>query len=162
MSGPLIIARCDIGPELADEFRSWAAEGLRTELVSENDDERFRRLLPEAAVILHVLKPITSETIGSAPRLRLIQKIGVGVNTIDLAAAQRRGVAVCNMPGTNTAAVAEMALGLMLAALRGIPRLDRTGRDPEGWVLRGGAEAQSGELAGRTVGLIGAGAVPSD
>ena len=48
--------------------------------------------------------------IAGAPRLRLIQKIGVGVNTIDLEAARARGIAVCNMPGTNTPAVAEMTL----------------------------------------------------
>jgi lactate dehydrogenase-like 2-hydroxyacid dehydrogenase len=42
--------------------------------------------------------------------LKLIQKIGVGVNTIDLEAAREHGVAVCNMPGTNSRAVAEMTL----------------------------------------------------
>ncbi len=62
--------------------------------------------------------------IAAAPRLRLIQKIGVGVNTIDLDAAKARGIAVCNLPGTNSRAVAELTLALMLAVLRRLPRFD--------------------------------------
>ena len=65
-------------------------------------------------MLWHVLKPATARTIAAAPRLRLIQKIGVGVNTIDLKAAQARGIPVCNLPGTNAQAVAEMTLLLML------------------------------------------------
>jgi phosphoglycerate dehydrogenase-like enzyme len=158
---PVVLARCDFGPAIEAEFRAWETDGLRTELVSENDDKRFREILPEAAVVLHVLKPITAEVIEAAPRLRLIQKIGVGVNTIDLDAARRHRVAVCNMPGTNTAAVAEMAIGLMIAALRRIPDLSGLARDPANWALPRGAELRLGEVAGRTVGLVGAGAVAS-
>jgi phosphoglycerate dehydrogenase-like enzyme len=96
--------------------------------------------------------------IAAAPRLKLIQKIGVGVNTIDLDAARVRGIPVCNLPGTNSRAVAEMTLALMLAAIRRIPRFDaglRTGvwTDP---ALQDGI----GELGGRTVGLVGYGAIP--
>jgi phosphoglycerate dehydrogenase-like enzyme len=92
--------------------------------------------------------------------LRLIQKIGVGVNTIDLAAARAGGIAVCNMPGTNTPAVAEAALLLMLAALRNLPAIDRATRAGQGWAIGGGLQERVGELRGRTVGLIGAGMVP--
>jgi phosphoglycerate dehydrogenase-like enzyme len=96
--------------------------------------------------------------IGAAPRLRLIQKIGVGVNTIDLDAAKARGIPVCNLPGTNSRAVAELALSLMLAVIRRIPAFDAGMRagvwsDP---LLQDGI----GELGGRTVGLIGYGSIP--
>jgi phosphoglycerate dehydrogenase-like enzyme len=105
-----------------------------------------------------VLKRCTGEMIAAAPGLRLIQKIGVGVNTIDLDAARARGVAVCNLPGSNARAVAELTLALMLAVLRRLPRFDagmRRGEwlDPE---LQDGI----GELGGRTVGLVGYGAIP--
>ena len=66
-------------------------------------------------------RPITADDLDRAPALRLIQKIGVGVNTIDLEAARSRSIAVCNMPGTNAPAVAEMTLLLMLACLRQAP-----------------------------------------
>jgi phosphoglycerate dehydrogenase-like enzyme len=98
--------------------------------------------------------------IEAAPRLRLIQKIGVGVNTIDLEAAKARGVAVCNLPGTNTRAVAEQTLLLMLAALRRLPTFDRATRAGDGWSLDPAIQDRLGELGGRTVGLVGYGAVP--
>jgi phosphoglycerate dehydrogenase-like enzyme len=106
-----------------------------------------------------VLQPCDAALIAAAPRLRLIQKIGVGVNTIDLAAAKARGIAVCNLPGANARAVAEMALLLMLACLRRLPQFDaglRTGR----WGASPAVQDQLGELGGRAVGLVGFGAVP--
>ena len=96
----------------------------------------------------------------AAPRLKLIQKIGVGLNTIDLEAARARGIAVANMPGTNTQAVAEAALLLMLAALRNLAGLDRACRAGLGWARGPDMQERGGELRGRTVGLVGAGMVP--
>ena len=92
--------------------------------------------------------------------MRLIQKLGVGVNTIDLAAARARGIAVCNMPGTNTQAVAEAALMLMLAGLRNVAALDHATRAGDGWAQGPATQERVGELRGRTVGLVGAGTVP--
>jgi phosphoglycerate dehydrogenase-like enzyme len=106
-----------------------------------------------------VLEPVTAAVIDAAPRLKLIQKIGIGVNTIDLDAARRRGVAVCNMPGTNTQAVAEMTLLLMLATLRRLARLDELTRAGQGWEFERELPDDLGELSGRTVGLLGFGAV---
>ena len=160
MQKPLVIARCEAGPELSAKLAAWECSGLSVAVVSEAADAAFDALLPDATAILHVLKPIAAEVFVKAPRLKLVQKVGVGVNTIDLEAARRHGVAVCNMPGTNTAAVAEMALALMLAALRRLPQFDRRARTAAGWVLRPGSEASLGEIGGRTVGLVGAGAVP--
>jgi phosphoglycerate dehydrogenase-like enzyme len=106
-----------------------------------------------------VLKPVTAEVIGRAPRLRLIQKIGSGVNTIDIEAAKRRGIAVCNLPGTNSRAVAEMALLLMLACLRRLLELDRSVHAGD-WAKAWQLQDRFGELGGRTVGLLGYGEVP--
>ncbi|HKG85261.1 MAG TPA: NAD(P)-dependent oxidoreductase [Beijerinckiaceae bacterium] len=160
MQKPLVIARCEAGQELSAKLVAWECSGLSVAVVSEAADAAFDALLPDATAILHVLKPIAAEVFARAPRLKLVQKVGVGVNTIDLEAARRHGVAVCNMPGTNTAAVAELALALMLAALRRLPRFDRAARTAAGWALPRGAEASLGEIGGRTVGLVGAGAVP--
>jgi phosphoglycerate dehydrogenase-like enzyme len=96
--------------------------------------------------------------IARAPGLRLIQKIGVGVNTIDLEGAKARAIPVCNLPGTNSRAVAELTLALMLAVLRRVPRFDAS--------LRAGTwtdltlQDGLGELGGRVVGLVGYGSVP--
>jgi phosphoglycerate dehydrogenase-like enzyme len=144
------------GPDLA--ARLAAIPALRITVCPEHDDALLARLLPETDVIWHVLKRCTAEMIAAAPKLRLIQKIGVGVNTIDLDAAKVRGIAVCNLPGTNARAVAELTLALMLAVLRRLPRFDAAMRRGE-W-LDPDLQDGIGELGGRTVGLIGYGAIP--
>ena len=146
------------GPGLKRRLVALGNQGLSVSICEPADRDRFRKLLPGAEAIWHLLDPLTAEIIASAPRLRLIQKIGVGVNTIDLEAARRGGVAVCNMPGTNTQAVAEMTLLLMLSALRRTNRLDAAART--GWHLPPAFQDHAGEVCGRTVGLVGYGAVP--
>ena len=144
------------GPDLT--ARLAAIPGLNITVCPEQDELLLARLLPETDILWHVLKRCTAEMIAAAPRLRLIQKIGVGVNTIDLDAAKARGIAVCNLPGTNARAVAELTLALMLAVLRRLPRFDAAMRRGE-WsdpALQDGI----GELGGRTVGLVGYGAIP--
>ena len=153
-------------------FHYACSRGLRARLESlsppwleirscpESDDDRLMALLADTDVLLHVLKPVTAREIDGAPELRLIQKIGVGVNTIALDHARERGIAVCNMPGTNSRAVAEATLMLMLMTLRRAHRLHDATRAGEGWDLDPGVFDRIGELGGRTVGLVGYGAVP--
>jgi phosphoglycerate dehydrogenase-like enzyme len=150
-----IVYHASAGPEL--EARLTATKDLDIAICPETDDIRLAALLRECEVLWHVLKPCTADMIARAPKLRLIQKIGVGVNTIDMAAAKARGIPVCNLPGTNSRAVAELALALMLSVLRRVPHFDAALRsgvwsDPS---MRDGL----GELGGRKVGLIGYGSV---
>ena len=112
---------------------------------------------PDITALLHVLTPVTPEFIASAPNLKLIQKLGVGVNTIALDAARDQGVAVCNMPGTNSQAVAEMALSLMMAVLRRTCFFDARTRAGEGWTADPSELDSVGEIGGRTIGLVGFG-----
>lgn len=112
---------------------------------------------PEITALLHVLTPVTPGFIASAPKLKLIQKLGVGVNTIALDAAREHGVAVCNMPGKNSQAVAEMALSLMMAVLRRTCFFDARTRVGEGWTADPSELDHVGEVGGRTVGLVGFG-----
>ena len=151
-----IVFHAAAGPDLT--ARLAALPGLDIAICPEDDDVRLAAQLPACEVLWHVLKPCTAAMIAAAPNLRLIQKIGVGVNTIDLEAVKARGIPVCNLPGTNARAVAELALALMLAVLRRIPRFDAALRsgvwtDP---ALQDGL----GELGGRVVGLVGYGSVP--
>jgi len=146
------------GPALS--ARLAALPDLSVTVCSESDDTKLMDLLPEADVLWHVLKPVTAAMMARAPKLRLIQKIGVGVNTIDLEAAKERGIAVCNLPGTNARAVAELTLALMLATVRRLPLFDAAMRDGSAWALDPTVQDNLGELGGRTVGLVGYGAVP--
>ncbi|MCP5146351.1 MAG: hydroxyacid dehydrogenase [Gammaproteobacteria bacterium] len=140
---------------LAEIIPDW----LSISVVDEDDDAGLERELRDTDVLLHVLKPVTDAMIRSAPNLRLIQKIGVGVNTIDLAAARNHGIAVANMPGTNSQAVAELTLTLMLAVLRRLTVLDRQTRLGKGWSIADETIDTMGEICGRTVGLIGYGEI---
>jgi phosphoglycerate dehydrogenase-like enzyme len=160
-----VVCGYDPGELGGNLFAAWEEEGARV-VVSpeEGDHDKFEKELRDAEVLLHILKPVTEGVLSGAPRLRLVQKIGVGVNTIDLEAARSRGVAVANMPGTNTQAVAEATLMLMLAALRNLSGFDRACRAGNGWSPDGVPPERRnalGELCGRTVGLVGGGAVAS-
>ena len=147
------------GPVWRRDLSSLSSQRLSIDCCGEQDDDRFYDLLPKTEVLWHVLRPLSAEDIARAPKLRLIQKIGVGVNTIDLEAARERAISVCNMPGTNSRAVAEMTILLMLACLRRLPVLDRATREGRGWSLPPDMQDTYGELADKTVGLIGYGSV---
>jgi len=147
--------------KLAARIAALAPAWLDIEPCAESDEARLARLLGDTNVLLHVLRPVTDRMMDAAPDLRLIQKIGVGVNTIDLEHARRRGIAVCNMPLTNSRAVAEATLMLMLAVLRRVRSLDAAVRTGTGWDIDAALFDTVGELGGRTVGLVGYGAVPS-
>ena len=147
------------GPGLAARLRTLP--GLDLTLCAEADEPGLAAALPDTEVIWHVLRPLTAAHIAAAPNLRLIQKIGVGVNTIDLDAARARGIAVCNLPGTNARAVAELTLLLMLGALRRVAHFDAQTRAGQGWSQPPALQDSLFELGGRTVGLVGYGAIPA-
>jgi D-3-phosphoglycerate dehydrogenase len=99
---------------------------------------------------------VKAETIAAAPRMSLIIRAGAGVNTIALEEASNRGIHVANCPGKNTDAVAELAIGLLVAADRRIVEAStqlRAGR----WQKKEFGKASG--LKGRTLGIIGAGAI---
>jgi phosphoglycerate dehydrogenase-like enzyme len=148
------------GPQFRARLEAWRAHGVDVAVIDETDTIGWTRELRDADVLLHVLAPVTAAMLDEAPRLRLIQKIGVGVNTIDRAAAAARGIVVANMPGSNSQAVAELALALLLAVLRRVVDLDRATRAGEGWQLDPAEVERAGEIGGKTVGLIGYGEIP--
>lgn len=86
-----------------------------------------------------------------APKLKAIARFGVGVDNIDIEAARKHGIKVTNAAGGNANAVAELTIGLIIAAMRAIPQLHATTR-------QGAWDRFVGnELVGRTVGLLGFG-----
>jgi D-3-phosphoglycerate dehydrogenase len=101
-------------------------------------------------------KQVSAEVFEKADALSLVIRAGAGVNTIDVAAASRVGVYVANCPGQNAIAVAELAIGLMLALDRRIPdnvlQL-RAGR----WDKKAFSEADG--LFGRRLGVAGVGPI---
>ena len=147
-------------PRFRKRLFDLSPEWLSIVVVNEDDWDALAKEIVDADVLLHVLQPVTAAMIEAAPKLRLIQKIGVGVDTIDLDAASKSHVAVANMPGTNSQAVAEMTLTLMLSILRRVVSLDRETRAGKGWSLSDDVIDSMGEINGSTVGLVGYGEVP--
>jgi phosphoglycerate dehydrogenase-like enzyme len=156
-----VVLQYDAGPDLAARLADLSGEGLDVVVCPVENREDFAHHMLDAEVLWHVLEPVTRSVIGAAPRLRLIQKLGVGVNTIDLEAAGAHSVSVCNMPGTNSRAVAEATLALMLAALRRLADFDASTRRGEGWSWDPEIQDDLLELGGLCVGLVGYGAVPT-
>lgn len=146
-------------PGFRRQIAALLPDWLDVSVIDEADKPAFAEAMQDADILLHVLEAVTADVIKNAPTLRLIQKIGVGVNTIDLDAAQQHDIAVCNMPGTNSRAVAEMTLTLMLSALRRVPYYDARMRAGDGWTADLDSFDGLGEVAGRTVGLVGYGDV---
>ena len=151
-----VLAHFVPGPKVA-EFLAPEADWLDIRYCPEDDDDTFYRELPEAEVIWHVLRPISGHDLEKAPRLKLVHKMGAGVNTIDVEAATRLGIAVANMPGANAASVAEGTVLLMLAALRRLPELDRATREGRGWPSVPTLGETVRDIGGCTIGLVGYG-----
>lgn len=97
--------------------------------------------------------PVTGAHFDAAPGLRVLARYGVGVESVDVGEATRRGVTVTNTPGANADAVADHAVGLMLAALRHTVDGDRRVRGGD-WSVRRGRE-----LGALTVGVVGFGRI---
>jgi len=154
-----VLFHYDAGPALRKKLAALSADGLDVVCCPEGPDQPFLDELKDVEVIWHVLHPLTKEILDKAPKLKLIQKIGVGTNTIDLEAAKAKGIAVCNMPGTNSQATAEMTLLLMMSALRRLLIMDKTCRSGQ-WRIDKSLEEKLFEIKGKTIGLVGFGGIP--
>ena len=111
------------------------------------------------AIVTGLAMPVDDAVFDRAPNLRIVCRLGVGYDIIDTEAAARRGIPVCNVPDYGTTEVADHAIALTLALVRGIVRYNDAFRDdPEaGWNFRHApAVARLGEL---TFGVVGLGRI---
>ncbi len=99
--------------------------------------------------------PVTAAVMAAAPSLRIVARHGVGVDDVDVAEAQRRGIIVTRAPGSNTLAVAEHTLALLLALAKSLPLLSA---QVAGGAWRG-ADTKVRDIAGLRLGLVGYGAI---
>jgi D-3-phosphoglycerate dehydrogenase len=132
------------------------ALGCEVILNADVSAENLPAELSGTEVLIVRSKKVTAEAIEAGAALSLIIRAGAGVNTIDLKKASERGVYVANCPGKNTDAVAELAIGLLIAADRRIPDalVDlRAGK----WRKKEYGKARG--LKGRTLGVIGLGSI---
>jgi len=145
---------------IADKFEQSGTDGLRAagcEVVSDPDlkDDALREAIAATGADVLVVRgtKVTSAML-DAGRLSLVVRAGAGYNTIDVAAASKRGIYVSNCPGKNAIAVAELAFALMLALDRRVP--DNVAELRAGkWNKKEYSKAQG--LFGKTLGLLGVG-----
>jgi D-3-phosphoglycerate dehydrogenase / 2-oxoglutarate reductase len=145
---------------VADKFEASGIEGLKAagcEVVHQPDlkDNALTRAIGETkADVLVVRSTKVTEAMLEAGVLSLVVRAGAGYNTIDVAAASRRGIYVSNCPGKNSIAVAELTMALILALDRRVP--DNVAELRAGqWNKKEYSKARG--LYGRTLGLLGAG-----
>jgi D-3-phosphoglycerate dehydrogenase len=126
--------------------------------LGQTPEELLARIGDYDAVVVRSETKIRAEHIAAARRLRVIGRAGVGVDNIDVAAATEHGVLVVNAPTGNTIAAAEHTVAMMMALARHIPQANRS-------LLEGRWERSrfvGMELRGKTLGVIGLGAIGSE
>ena len=117
------------------------------------DEAALLRLLPGCVGWLAGVEPVSPRVLEAAPGLRAISRNGAGADNLPLEVAQRLGIQVLRAAGANARGVAELAIGLLLAALRHVP--EQSAALKAGfWQRRPGLE-----IEGRTLGLVGCGAI---
>ena len=137
-----------------DRVRSAGFEVVFCTAGQQPGEDQLRSLLPGCVGYLAGVEPVTARVLEAADVLRIISRNGTGVDNVDLAAAQARGIAVLRAEGANARGVAELAIGHLFALARGVVPSDAA-------LKRGGWErqAQGVELEGKTLGLAGCGRV---
>lgn len=139
--------------DLVDRLEEVADEVVRNPYGRPLTAAEATELLMGCDGYLAGLDHITADVITDHPRLKVISRYGAGVDRVDLAAAREHGVIVTSTPGANANGVAELAIGLILDLARSITHLDRTTKGGQ-WVRAHGVE-----LRGRTLGIVGLGAI---
>jgi D-3-phosphoglycerate dehydrogenase / 2-oxoglutarate reductase len=135
-----------------EEYEVVAPEGFT--------QESFDALALDAdAIVLRTNVRVSSQVIAGARNLKIISRTGAGVDNIDLEAARKKGITVCNLPALNTVSVAEHTVSLLLTAAKRLPLLDRGVRNGT-WAATRNLNAPV-ELRDKTLGVVGLGAIGS-
>jgi phosphoglycerate dehydrogenase-like enzyme len=135
-----------------DEYRDLV-DG-RVEIVGSGTDDGLDRAI---AVLAGAERPWNAAAFATSPDIRVVSRVGVGYDNVDIAAATDADVVVCNTPQAPTVSTAEHAVALMLAVTKCLPRHQRRARDG----LPGERVGLALELDGRTLGLVGLGRIAS-
>jgi D-3-phosphoglycerate dehydrogenase len=105
------------------------------------------------AMVVRGRTKVTAAVLDAAQKLKVVGRAGVGVDNIDLSAARAHGVTVVNSPKATSMAVAELALGMMFALARSLPRADSSMKQGQ-WLKK---QLEGIELSGKMLGIVGMG-----
>jgi phosphoglycerate dehydrogenase-like enzyme len=158
-AGPVLVTWMGFDPLGPRTGSRLQAAGLRMVLaprVGHRSADDMAGLLGDAVAAIVSTDPIDAHAVASAGELRVIARVGVGTDSIDLEAATAAGVVVTITPGANRETTADHALAMMLAAVRRVAEHDASVRRGE-W--RRGGELTPWDLHRTTVGLVGCGEI---
>jgi phosphoglycerate dehydrogenase-like enzyme len=102
------------------------------------------------------MEPVTEQLLAAAPKLKIVQRLGVGYETLDLQACARRNIPACNIEGVNKEAVAEHAMMLMLALAKRLFEANAAIQAAD-WLSARQLTMETFELKGKTLGIVGFG-----
>ena len=148
---PRSFGKCD--PGLKAQLETAVGEVIYGSNDRSLSASEVRELLPGCDGYIAGLEVINRSALEAADRLKVIARYGVGVDSVDLAAAREKGIVVTNTPGANAVSVAELTIGLMLSLARMIPQANVQTRAGE-WRCVAGVTLEE-----KAVGLLGLGAV---
>jgi D-3-phosphoglycerate dehydrogenase len=149
----IVVTAADLAPQAIELLHGYELVFAGKAPSEEDIAELCKRHNPVAIIVRY--SKVGALAMDAAPALRVVSKHGSGTDTIDKAHAKARGIEVRAAAGANAAAVAEQALALLLACAKSVPHLDA--RMHAGHWDK--ATHKSVELGGRTIGLVGLGAI---
>lgn len=158
MDGPgeLVVVLDPITGQTAARLRALLPPGMRLVHGTARDEAHLQAIIAEADYAISGQIAVPGTVLRAATRLRLLHKWGVGVDNLDLDAARALGIKVARTTGSNAVPVAEFTLGLMIAALR---NLAHAHAELAGGRWGGDFARPAMMLSGKTVGLVGFGAI---
>ena len=145
----------DCPPQLLEPLE---ALGVTVERAPRQDleAEMLHAIADKVALLCHPFAPVTQAVIDAAPLLRVVSTVAVGYDNIDLAALRQRGIPLGHTPGVVVEATADVTFGLILGVMRRMFSGDRFVRAGK-WT--GGMDVLGTDLAGKTLGILGMGAI---
>lgn len=136
--------------------RLQSHKGLEVDVKTEMTPEDLLKTIPDYNVmVVRSATKVTKEVIKVAEKLELIVRGGVGLDNIDVEAAEKAGIKVANTPQASSISVAELAMAMIFSLAKKIPYLDRNMKDGK-WPKKG---YEGMELYGKTLGIIGLGRI---
>lgn len=137
------------------EIQRLLPVGYTIAFAETNARAEHAQMVPSADFIIAAGTFVDADLVQAAPKLKMIQKWGIGVDKIDLDAAHKAGITVAITSGASSAPVSEHAIMLMLAVLRRLPLAHRS--LGEGKWIPAALRTVSYQIAGKTIGLLGFG-----
>ncbi|MBE0479034.1 hydroxyacid dehydrogenase [Candidatus Aerophobetes bacterium] len=130
-----------------------------TVVAPDTSNQTLQKLVKDAhAIILRTRPCVDEDLISHARNLIIISRTGAGVDNVDIEAATKRGILVCNLPGVNALSVAEHTVAFILTLAKELKFMDDSMRK-ENWEVRNRYEAT--DLEGKVLGLVGVGKIGS-